>query len=64
MRSWVAVNKRMLLTALHGYFNEGGKFGAIDRHGIPRKGPVEATWYEASSVDIAIIQLNEDSRRF
>ena len=60
----VAVNKTMLLTALHGLFKEGDKFEVIDRHGISRKGTVKATWYESSSVDIAVIQLSEDSKHF
>ena len=60
----VAVNKTMLLTALHGLFKEGDKFEVIDRHGKSRKGTVKATWYEASCVDIAIIQLSESNTQF
>ena len=59
MGQGIVVNKRMLLTALHGYFEAGDVFEVIDRHGISKSGVVKHSWYEAGIVDIAIIELNE-----
>jgi hypothetical protein len=59
----VAPNK--LLTALHGYFQNNSVFEIVDRHhGISRQGFVRESWYHAGIVDIALIELNEDSTSF
>jgi hypothetical protein len=58
----VAPNK--LLTALHGCFKNNDIFDIVDRRGISRRGFVKESWYSASRVDIAVIELNEGSTSF
>lgn len=55
---------KKLLTALHGYFQNNSVFEIVDRHGISRQGFVRESWYLANIVDIALIELNEDSTSF
>ena len=55
---------KKLLTALHGYFQNNSVFEIVDRHGISRQGFVRENWYHANIVDIALIELNEDSTSF
>ena len=55
---------KKLLTALHGYFQKNSVFEIVDRHGNSRQGVVKESWYSANIVDIALIELNEDSTSF
>jgi hypothetical protein len=58
------VTPTKVLTSLHGYFSKGDPFQIIDRHGISRQGVVANAWYAQSTVDIAVIELNEGSTPF
>lgn len=53
-----------LLTSLHGYFQEGDLFVILDRRGIARQGFVKRSWYNQSTVDIAVIELVDGSAPF
>jgi hypothetical protein len=58
------VTHRMILTALHGLFGESDTFHIIDRRGRSRQGIVKRAWYNANTVDIALIELIGDSLSF
>jgi len=60
----IIVTPTKLLTALHGFFQKNDPFQVIDRHGVSRQGFVRETWYTPSIVDIAVIELNQDSTQF
>lgn len=60
----IIVTPKKLVTALHGHFPKKSVIDIFDRHGISRQGFVKESWYDADVVDIALIELNDDSASF
>lgn len=60
----IIVHPDKLLMSLHGYFKKNDPFEIVDRHGVSRRGFVLDAWYAEDEVDIAVIQLSPESRKF